>query len=119
MVHAIKARRRIDGHGSDPIKNAIVLIEGKNMFEAGSSAMVKMPKEVKITDASDNTIIPGLVDTHVHVMASSASLVWRAPSKRCESPRSTPPPLVSTNINLCSRRFICRFPVCSNQTLPG
>lgn len=74
MVHAIKAGLLIDGHGKDPIKDAIVLVEGKIITEVGPAATVKIPKGAKITDASDKTIMPGLIDAHVHIMATSASL---------------------------------------------
>jgi imidazolonepropionase-like amidohydrolase len=74
MVHAIKAGQFIDGHGREPIQDAVVLIDGKMITEAGPAAMVKIPEGAEVTDASDKTIMPGLIDAHVHIMATTASL---------------------------------------------
>ena len=77
MTHAIKAGLLIDGHGGDPIKDAVVLVEGKTIAAVGPAATVKIPEGAEITDASDKTVMPGLIDTHVHIMATSASLEQR------------------------------------------
>ena len=77
MVHAIKAGLLIDGHGGDAIKDAVVLVEGKTITAVGPAATVKIPKGAEITDASGKTVMPGLIDTHVHIMATSASLEQR------------------------------------------
>lgn len=77
MTHAIKAGQLIDGHGGDPIEGAVMLVEGKIIRAVGLAAHVEIPKGAKITDASDKTIMPGLIDTHVHIMSTSASLEQR------------------------------------------
>ena len=74
MVHAIKAGLLIDGHGGDAIEDAVVLVEGKTITAVGPAATVKIPTGAEITDASGKTVMPGLIDTHVHIMATSASL---------------------------------------------
>jgi imidazolonepropionase-like amidohydrolase len=74
MVHAIKAGQLIDGYGQDPIQDAVVLIEDKVIVEAGPAATVRIPEGAEITDGSDKTVMPGLIDTHVHIMSTSASL---------------------------------------------
>lgn len=77
MVHAIKAGLLIDGHGGDPIKDAVVLVEGKTITAVGPVATVEIPEGAEITDASGKTVMPGLIDSHVHIMATSASLEQR------------------------------------------
>ena len=74
MVLAIKAGLLIDGDGGVPIKDAVVLIEGKKITAVGPAAMVTIPKGAEIIDASDRTVMPGLIDAHVHIMSTSASL---------------------------------------------
>ena len=74
MVHAIKAGLLIDGQGGDPIKDAVLLLEGKTITAAGPAASVKIPTGAIITDAADKTVMPGLIDTHVHITYMSASL---------------------------------------------
>jgi imidazolonepropionase-like amidohydrolase len=77
MAHAIKAGRLIDGHGGDPVEGAVVLVEGKTIAAVGPAATVRIPKGAEVIDASGKTVMPGLIDTHVHIMATSASLEQR------------------------------------------
>jgi len=74
MLHAIKAGQLIDGQGKEPVEKAVVLFNGKVIIEAGSAAKVEIPAGAEIINASTKTIMPGLIDTHVHIMSSSASL---------------------------------------------
>jgi imidazolonepropionase-like amidohydrolase len=50
------------------------LIDGKLITAVGPAAAVKIPEGAEIKDASDKTVMPGLIDTHVHITYSSASL---------------------------------------------
>jgi imidazolonepropionase-like amidohydrolase len=74
MMHAIKAGTLIDGHGGDLIKDAVMLIEGSTITAVGPASLINIPAGAKITDASDKTVMPGLIDNHVHVMFTSASM---------------------------------------------
>lgn len=58
----------IDGTGSDPIPNAVVVIEGERIIAAGTAADVTIPDGAERIDAGGGTIMPGLIDTHVHMM---------------------------------------------------
>jgi len=77
MVQAIKAGLFVDGHGGDPIEDAVVLVEGKRISAAGPAAAIRIPDGAETVDASGKTVMPGLIDTHVHIMATSASLEQR------------------------------------------
>jgi len=77
MVRAIQAGRLIDGHGGDPIEDAVLLVEGKKIAAVGPAAAVEIPQGAEVVDASGKTVMPGLIDTHVHIMATSASLEQR------------------------------------------
>lgn len=58
----------IDGTGRDPVPNAAVLVEDGRITAAGPAASVTAPAEAARIDAGGGTILPGLIDTHVHVM---------------------------------------------------
>jgi imidazolonepropionase-like amidohydrolase len=73
-MQAIKAGLLIDGSGRAPIPDAVVLFEGKVITTVGSATTVEIPNGAEITDAGDKTVMPGLIDTHVHIMNTSASL---------------------------------------------
>lgn len=82
---AIKAGTLIDGKGGDPIQNAVLLVEDDKIIAAGPDGVVKIPDGAQIVDAADRTVMPGLIDCHVHVMRNSASLEQRLFTPRAVS----------------------------------
>ena len=63
---AITGGTLIDGSGRDPIANATLLIEGERIVAAGPAATVALPKGAQVLDASGHTVLPGIIDCHVH-----------------------------------------------------
>ena len=64
---AIRAGQLIDGNGNTPTKNGIVLIEGERIKQVGPADQVQIPPDAQVIDASAKTVLPGLIDVHVHV----------------------------------------------------
>ena len=64
---AVKADRLIDGSGSPPVENAVVVIEGDRIVRIGTAGDVQMPAGARIIDLGGYTILPGLMDCHVHI----------------------------------------------------
>src|SRR5215470_643204 len=58
----------IDGRGSNPLEGAAVLIEGERITAVGKQAHVNIPRDATVIDAAGGSILPGLIDTHVHFM---------------------------------------------------
>ena len=60
----------IDGTGAKPKKNSIVLIEDGKIKDVGREDEVIIPEKVeKIkVDAAGKTIMPGLIDSHLHLI---------------------------------------------------
>ena len=54
----------IDGTGRDPVRNATVLIDGERIAAVGTG--VAVPKGAQVIDAAGRTILPGIIDCHVH-----------------------------------------------------
>ena len=63
---AITGGTLIDGSGRDPIRNATLLIEGERIVAAGPAATVALPQGAQVLDASGRTVLPGIIDCHVH-----------------------------------------------------
>ena len=63
---AIKCGKLIDGKSDTPLENVVILIEGNKIKEVGKN--VKIPATAKLVDLSSATVLPGLIDAHVHVM---------------------------------------------------
>ena len=66
----IKAARMIDGNGGPPLERAAVLIEGDEIRAVGTEEAVVAPEGAQVTehDYGDRSIMPGLVDCHVHLI---------------------------------------------------
>ena len=63
----ILGARLVDGTGGDPIEDAALVIEGDRIRAAGQRDRVRMPHGARVVDTGDATILPGLIDCHVHL----------------------------------------------------
>jgi len=77
MKIAIKAGQLIDGTGAAPSKNSVILVDGTRIAAIEPTAAFTATDDVEWVDASDKTVMPGLIDAHVHITYSSASLEER------------------------------------------
>lgn len=62
----IQGATLIDGTGSPPLADSVILIEGNRFKAVGKRGEVAIPAGAKIIDASDKYLIPGLIDMHIH-----------------------------------------------------
>ena len=61
----LHAARLLDVKGGRVVKPGEVLVEGERIVEVGSS--VKHPAGAEVIDLGDRTLLPGLIDAHVHL----------------------------------------------------
>lgn len=66
----LRAARLIDGTGASPLERAAILVEGDRIRAVGAEEAVTPPEgaDVHELDYGDKTILPGLVDCHVHLI---------------------------------------------------
>ncbi|HEY7504373.1 MAG TPA: amidohydrolase family protein [Gemmatimonadales bacterium] len=57
-----------DGTGRAPVPNAVTLVRGERILCAGSAGECSVPKNAKIIEAKGQYLIPGLIDSHVHLL---------------------------------------------------
>ena len=57
----------LDGYEAEPIHEAVVLFEGNRIVAVGKKAEIDLPAEALRIDAGGKTVMPGLIDGHVHV----------------------------------------------------
>lgn len=67
-VTALRATWLIDATGRPPIADAVVLIEGNRITAVGTRASVPTPPGAEIIDLPGQTLLPGLIDTHSHLV---------------------------------------------------
>src|SRR5579871_3945689 len=57
----------IDGTGRPPVANSVVVVADGKIQAAGAAGSVTEPSGATVIDATGKTILPGLVDSHVHL----------------------------------------------------
>ncbi len=63
---AIVGGRLIDGYGGPPVHDSVVLVSGDRISAVGSQADTDIPDGVRVVDADGRTVMPGMIDLHVH-----------------------------------------------------
>lgn len=61
---AIKGALLIDVNQKKSIENSLVIVEDEKIIYAGK--MLESIGDCKVIDASNKTILPGIIDTHLH-----------------------------------------------------
>jgi imidazolonepropionase-like amidohydrolase len=66
----------IDGTGAAPLTDAAVLVKDNHIQAVGKANSIRLP-DAQITeiDAKGGFILPGMIDTHVHVMLEGVNIV--------------------------------------------
>src|SRR5204863_10091203 len=76
QVVAIRAGRLFDARSGNLLNNQIVLIRGDRITDVGSA--VQIPREARVIDLSSATVMPGMIDAHVHVNTGGETAAQRA-----------------------------------------
>jgi len=63
----VRAGTLIDGTGGEPIRDAVVEIRDGQFERVGREAEIRIPSDAQVVDATTHTVLPGLVDAHVHI----------------------------------------------------
>lgn len=66
-TYAICGATLIDGLGGPPLASATVLVHAGKIAGVGCSDDVELPSDVPVYDATSKTLMPGLIDGHVHL----------------------------------------------------
>ncbi len=67
----VKGARLIDGLGGPPLERGAMLMQGPDIRAVGTEEAVAAPEgaPVEVLDYPDMTIMPGLIDAHVHLVS--------------------------------------------------
>lgn len=67
-VKALVGGTLIDGFGSTPVQNSVILIEGERIKAVGTVGTLEIPEGAEIISTEGMSVLPGLWDMHVHTM---------------------------------------------------
>ena len=66
-ILVVRGGTLIDGTGTEPIANAVLVIQGDRILDVGPSGQVSIPSNVARTvDVNGLYVVPGLIDLHMH-----------------------------------------------------
>src|SRR2546425_652938 len=65
QVVAIRASKLFDAKSGTLLNNQVVLVRGDRIADVGPN--VQIPREAQVIDLTNGTVLPGMIDAHVHV----------------------------------------------------
>ncbi len=74
-VTVFEGARLIVGDGSGPIENATFIVDGDRFTAVGETGAVDVPAGATRVDLTGRTVIPALIDTHVHLSRTRDELI--------------------------------------------
>lgn len=76
QVIAVRAARLFDARSGAVLTNQVVLVRGDKIVDVGPS--VQIPADATVIDLGAATVLPGMIDTHVHVNTGGNTPAQRA-----------------------------------------
>ena len=63
---AVVGGRLVDGFGGTPVHDSVILVSGNRITAIGVEGDIEVPESARVVDANGRTVMPGLIDLHVH-----------------------------------------------------
>jgi imidazolonepropionase-like amidohydrolase len=71
MKIIIKSKQLIVDPEKPPIPEGVVIIQDDRIVDVGPSQSIEVPQGCKAIDCTEETVLPGLIDSHCHITANS------------------------------------------------
>ena len=71
----------IDGTGSPPVIDASVIMQGDRITRVGRSSSVTIPRGARVIDARGKFLLPGFIDTHLHLELVGLTDIGELPAR--------------------------------------
>jgi imidazolonepropionase-like amidohydrolase len=65
---AIRAGRIFDPKSGANLRNQIIVVRNDRIVDVGPADKIQIPRGARVIDLSNATVLPGLIDRHVHLM---------------------------------------------------
>jgi imidazolonepropionase-like amidohydrolase len=67
QVTVIRAGMLIDGKSDKPRRDQVIVVRGNHIESVSDAASAKIPAGATVIDLSQQTVLPGLIDSHTHI----------------------------------------------------
>ena len=68
---AVRAGRLFDPRSGVNLLNQVILIKGDKITAVGPASSVQIPAGARVIDLSKDTVLPGMIDGHLHYFNSA------------------------------------------------
>src|SRR5688572_24425726 len=68
QVLVLEGGMLIDGTGRAPVEDSVIVIEGSRIKAVGAKKSLSYPAGARVINAEGKTILPGLIDAHIHFL---------------------------------------------------
>lgn len=72
----------IDGTGRDPVEDSVVVVEDSSILEVGKRGQIRIPAGAELIDVCGRTVMPGMIDCHVHISITTMDVERRLMTPR-------------------------------------
>jgi len=72
-VIAIRAGRLVDVRRGALVPHVVVVVQGDRIVAVGGAGEIRVPAGAEVVDLGDATLVPGLIDSHVHLTLGGAA----------------------------------------------
>ena len=78
----LAAKRMLDGTGAPMREDVALLILDDRISEIGHREALEAPPDADVVDLGDKTIMPGMVDAHMHFFGVPSDQIHTLPTER-------------------------------------
>ena len=71
---AFAGARILTGNPEAPVRDGVLVVEGDRILAVGARGQVQIPDGTTVLDASGQTIMPAIINTHMHLGSTRAEL---------------------------------------------
>ena len=71
MAFALVGGTVIDGNGGDVLNDGTVVVDGERIAAVGTADQVADHAVTESFDVRGKTVVPGLIDSHIHIIAAA------------------------------------------------
>ncbi len=65
----------IDGTGGPPVRDSAIVIDDEWIVAVGKRGEVEIPEGAELIDATGRTVLPGLIDAHMHFLSMGVRMI--------------------------------------------
>jgi imidazolonepropionase-like amidohydrolase len=75
MTTVVRCGALIDGSGAEPVRGATIVIENDSIVAVHRDGSI--PRDAEVIDAGGMTVMPGMIDCHVHLTSNAQGIQQR------------------------------------------